>query len=905
MLRITFRQFRCWDNLTIEVPIGSITLIKGNSGAGKTTVLQGITWCLYGNIRLVAPNHLEKAKTKVTIELPYNIGGKSGILSINRQKNPNRLIVSHGGDVYEDKVAQSIIDDMFGKYDIWVASCYIGQGCRNTFLTAPNTGKMELLNSIAFHEEDPTVYIERLDATISETDGSYKGKLAAFTTNFNSFQPVLTTTDVSKALTPEQTDQVKRDIANLTLERDVLQKTKAQRDVNIGILNNLENQLRRVESTSVPVAVPDPTLVSINDKYGGKSLDTPDNVHSNIESAMNIIPLLQRRDDLQNETKKIESQLMVYSDFGDSTVYTQADYQDAISQETSCRDSRRLAQTLGVPYSEQDIKDTIRRHHSTLSSQERLILEQERSNLQNSINTLEFKYSQQTTEIKIPDVVPQEIPLPDYSKYNTDLLSSELGELLKKQGSIQAHVQHLRKGYDVLQCPHCNGPVRYQNSTLTSADTAPTSRDDIISAQQDLDFTNAEVSRVRNAIKSLTEAEASDRASYERSVFLEQKRVDSLKEKVRQLELEKQRRDIAMQSLSQQIQEQKKQLEDLSAKIHLLPESSGDKRILTARDVEQTHLLIARLGTITILPNPPVSSQHIHSCLARQNLLTQNAKASASYSEYLETIPLMFRTETTHSVQSYIDRLRSHWSQIKETASERSRLDQLKISLDEQISNTRGKIGIDPSPDIARITLEISSLQDSLTLSLKAHQAIQYHTQITKERQEVLDLDNTLRDLHLLRQHAVETECRILQQVVDSINSSIGSVCGTLFDRDINITLNLFKTLKTTKNVKPVANFSISYQGGMFDNINQMSGGEGDRASLALTLALSRLSSCPVLMLDESLASLDINMKEAVIRTIRENTNNTVLIIMHDGIEGIFDHVIDLSEVREITNSTL
>ncbi len=55
-----------------------------------------------------------------------------------------------------------------------------------------------------------------------------------------------------------------------------------------------------------------------------------------------------------------------------------------------------------------------------------------------------------------------------------------------------------------------------------------------------------------------------------------------------------------------------------------------------------------------------------------------------------------------------------------------------------------------------------------------------------------------------------------------------------------------------------------------------MSGGEGDRASLALTLALNRLSSCPLLMLDESIASLDLNMKEAAIRTIRENTNNTV-----------------------------
>jgi ABC-type Mn2+/Zn2+ transport system ATPase subunit len=49
-------------------------------------------------------------------------------------------------------------------------------------------------------------------------------------------------------------------------------------------------------------------------------------------------------------------------------------------------------------------------------------------------------------------------------------------------------------------------------------------------------------------------------------------------------------------------------------------------------------------------------------------------------------------------------------------------------------------------------------------------------------------------------------------------------------------------------------------------------------------------------MLDESLASLDVTMKEAAIKTIRENTNATVIIIMHDGIDGIFDDCIFLDE---------
>ena len=39
-------------------------------------------------------------------------------------------------------------------------------------------------------------------------------------------------------------------------------------------------------------------------------------------------------------------------------------------------------------------------------------------------------------------------------------------------------------------------------------------------------------------------------------------------------------------------------------------------------------------------------------------------------------------------------------------------------------------------------------------------------------------------------------------------------------------------------------------------------------------------------------------MKESAIRTIRENTTNTVLLIMHDGVEGHFDNVINVDELR-------
>ena len=102
---------------------------------------------------------------------------------------------------------------------------------------------MELLNNIAFHEEDPTTYIERIDTVITETDYDYKSKLTLFTNNLNYYQSTVASVDTTKALTSDQLTSINQQISDITSERDRLQTLKTRRDVNIGILNSLEQQL--------------------------------------------------------------------------------------------------------------------------------------------------------------------------------------------------------------------------------------------------------------------------------------------------------------------------------------------------------------------------------------------------------------------------------------------------------------------------------------------------------------------------------------------------------------------------------------------------------------------------------------------------------------------------------------
>ena len=79
---------------------------------------------------------------------------------------------------------------------------------------------------------------------------------------------------------------------------------------------------------------------------------------------------------------------------------------------------------------------------------------------------------------------------------------------------------------------------------------------------------------------------------------------------------------------------------------------------------------------------------------------------------------------------------------------------------------------------------------------------------------------------------------------------------------------------------------------------DQLSGGERDRISLAITLALAKLNSCPLLLLDECMASLDANLKEASLKCLRHTLcgTKTIVVINHEGTEGHYDNVVVLNK---------
>ena len=99
-MKITLKNFRCYENSCFDFGEQGLTLLSGGSGAGKTSILYGIYFALFGTGTKLAMY----GKTSCFVSLEVD-----GFL-ITRTKRPNHLVVKTADGEYEDEAAQSIIN---------------------------------------------------------------------------------------------------------------------------------------------------------------------------------------------------------------------------------------------------------------------------------------------------------------------------------------------------------------------------------------------------------------------------------------------------------------------------------------------------------------------------------------------------------------------------------------------------------------------------------------------------------------------------------------------------------------------------------------------------------------------------------------------------------------------------
>ena len=136
-MKIRLINFRCYEDESFDFGDDGLVLISACSGAGKTTILMGIYFALYGYGTKVSAN----GKTSCKVDLEFDD------LKIVRTKRPNRLVLN---DIYEDDEAQKIINERFG--DVFDVTGYISQNALNSFILKSPSDKLEFLEQFAFKD---------------------------------------------------------------------------------------------------------------------------------------------------------------------------------------------------------------------------------------------------------------------------------------------------------------------------------------------------------------------------------------------------------------------------------------------------------------------------------------------------------------------------------------------------------------------------------------------------------------------------------------------------------------------------------------------------------------------------------------------------------------------------------
>ena len=151
--------------------------------------------------------------------------------------------------------------------------------------------------------------------------------------------------------------------------------------------------------------------------------------------------------------------------------------------------------------------------------------------------------------------------------------------------------------------------------------------------------------------------------------------------------------------------------------------------------------------------------------------------------------------------------------------------------------------------------------------------------------------------LESLSRKAVDVECKQLSSVVDGINSMINEMTAMIFNIPMTALLRLTKNIDDR--VKRQVGFDFHYGGDVLTNLRQLSGGEADRLSLAVFLALNYISNFPLLLLDEPFATLDGEIRDQCLSAMRRvSTGKTIICVSHEDVAGRYDEHVELENEK-------
>ena len=438
------KDFLCYTDSTFDFGNSGVALLSGPSGVGKTSILRGIFFALFGE-----GNKLQASgATSCRVELDFDD------LKIIRTKRPNRLVVN---EVYEDESAQEIINKTFG--DTFKVTGYIQQNNLNSFILMSPLEKLAFLEKFAFRDVDLGKIKAKCKAYILQTSDSLVGIVSQLGMAKNVLEEI------------EQPVEKKFPLQCKKSERDKVQKNETIRLKNCKVLiSRSEKDFKKISEELADVRVLEATLASRKETL--LNLD-----NTLLENNKEIHNLKYEGDDV---LESLEKSLVVFLSLRE--LYT---LQKQISLDKVQLEEMRLEEESAMKNTLQEYKNVLWKEYS-------------KDELLNTIDDLKKCLSDLIRIDSLSEELKKIGEIKHLEKNKKELITRET-ELEQKQNLYDK--LYSQKG--LYSCPSCCSKIRLVDDKLVLAkDVKEESKIDLKELKEEINVLKQNITNLKKNIQS-------------------------------------------------------------------------------------------------------------------------------------------------------------------------------------------------------------------------------------------------------------------------------------------------------------------------------------------------------------------------------------------------------------------
>jgi ABC-type lipoprotein export system ATPase subunit len=891
IISVVIQNFRCYGYppSKFDFEADKLTLIDGCSGQGKSTIMLAIMWCLYGggsrqrgaNLKpmvpsAAAPRHravstttaviipgVATSATAVMLILPSIVVGETTTATIKRMAAATAglevRLTSAGADgnrkttTLDPSASEAWIEENFGTQLMWTATSYLGQGERNSLLTATNADKFLILNELTFGADKMKInkFIERSEELVKESKKALFRDSAALASARDSFDTI------SKTVKTVTLNELRTFIERANLPDDLMRQFDD------------DGSRCRAPTGVVPTTAAD----------GGKSFQRAQQYITQLDQYLSYLARIDEsindakiallklgleeyllRED-EERTLATLKKLLPYKDLLDllrpatpSLSKTNVDYFFDVYEQTFSR-----FQKYFFSISNKYIYDMLMFYKTPRAMAE---------GFRSFVNSIAKEYLAKLVDSAEPLLKPLRL-LSRTTSFDRMSVCAAKAKLKSMVDTLNAETELNRRfislitsgdgsaSHGIIQCPTCS----------TDIDIVP-----MLKSKLGV-LLDGEIDRKTRVKEAETKIATADQLL---GLITE---YEDLSMKVNDNDTDSSFFDVAHFQLDDHHNSGTKINFKFLSKLLDLAESLGNESC-PAQFIPYDFALIDRYSRDMI-----------------GKVITWISEVTSS-----STVDLLRLEESISIIEQKIaikNLIASKDRYVTSAASRRLVTDarQFANAVDEGISIEELQKILTSLQNQTLQLKEFENMAEKYRFHALARQKIDDAT--AQEAKSKKNYENALKIQNVMYATARETVKNTAEEIARLANTFLEKLFDdTAMPSQLKIHFKLGSTSSSSSSIYNTLALELNYRCAVFDNYKFLSGGEADRLSIALTIALSVVAprTNPFLLFDEAMASLDENLREKCYTLIKHSipVNKTILNVCHSTVTGFHHNVVSL-----------